>query len=98
MRASIDIRREIDAISAQSSAGRRTAILAQITDLLLSHGASCGSEELALFDDIIVKLAADIEMAARALLAEKLAGFQNAPPKAIRILAFDDAIEVASPV
>ena len=51
-----------------------------------------------MFDEIITELAAKIEVAARALLAAKLAPVPNAPPTVIRALAFDDAIEVASPV
>ncbi|MGE5164210.1 MAG: DUF2336 domain-containing protein [Sphingobacteriales bacterium] len=44
------------------------------------------------------RLAADIEVKARAKLAHRLAEMKNAPPVLIRSLAFDDAIEVAEPV
>ena len=42
--------------------------------------------------------AADIEVKARARLARSLAHIDNAPPKLIRSLAFDDEIAVAEPV
>src|SRR5262249_24994257 len=41
------------------------------------------------------KLSADIELKARAKLADQLADMENAPPKLIRSLAFDDEIDVA---
>src|SRR5262249_56900732 len=37
-------------------------------------------------------------VSARAALAERLAAVPNAPPTAVRTLAFDDAIDVAGPV
>jgi uncharacterized protein (DUF2336 family) len=44
------------------------------------------------------ELAADIEVKARARLAHRLAGLNQAPPKLMRSLAFDDKIAVAGPV
>ena len=47
---------------------------------------------------MLQQLSADIEVNARAKLALHLVGMESAPPKLIRSLAFDDAIEVAEPV
>ena len=44
------------------------------------------------------RLCADIEVKARAKLADRLAGMHSVPPKLVRSFAFDDAIEVAGPV
>lgn len=49
-------------------------------------------------DDVFVRLVATIEQSSRALLSLRLAPVPVAPPKILRLLACDDAIEVASPV
>jgi uncharacterized protein (DUF2336 family) len=54
--------------------------------------------QIALFDDLLLRLSAEIEVKARATLSQRLAPIEKAPPKLIRSLAFDDAIEVAAPV
>lgn len=80
------------------SSGRRAEMLRHVTDLFIVEAAKLSDEEIALFDDVIARLAVDIELSARSLLAIRLAPVGNAPPKTIRSLAFDDAIEVAAPV
>ena len=55
-------------------------------------------DQVALFDDVLLRLAAEIELKARAKLAQRLAWVNNAPPRLIRSLAFDEAIDVARPV
>ncbi len=47
---------------------------------------------------MLQELAADIEVQARARLAQRLAHINTSPPGIIRALAFDDAIVVAEPV
>jgi uncharacterized protein (DUF2336 family) len=51
-----------------------------------------------LFDDVITRLAAQIEATARAKLARLLAPVANAPVKTIKALASDAEIAVAGPV
>jgi uncharacterized protein (DUF2336 family) len=58
----------------------------------------CTEEDIAVFDSVFTRLAAEIETKARAILASRLAPIPNAPPITIRTLALDDAIEVAAPV
>jgi uncharacterized protein (DUF2336 family) len=77
---------------------RRNELLERVTDLFVLGATGLGDEEVAHFDDVIMRLAMDIELSARALLAVRLAPIPNAPPNVIRALAFDDAIEVARPV
>ena len=55
-------------------------------------------EQIDLFDEVIAKLAAAIEAKARAKLSIRLADVPTAPAGVIRMLAFDDDIEVARPV
>lgn len=55
-------------------------------------------EEIWVFGEIIGKLAAEIELAARAKLAAKLSRIDHAPARLIDELASDHSIEVAGPV
>jgi uncharacterized protein (DUF2336 family) len=89
---------EVEGAIASGSATRRGKIVRHITDLFIVGSAQCGEQEIELFDDVLTRLAAEIEVSARALLAVRLAPIENAPPRIIRALAFDDEIDVAGPV
>jgi uncharacterized protein (DUF2336 family) len=90
--------REIEDATASASPSRRGEMVRKITDLFISKSQELTVEDLSIFDGVIVRLSATIEQHARALLARRLAPFRNAPPHIIRLLAYDDAIEVAGPV
>ena len=66
------------------------------TDLLITGRYT--DNEIWMFGEIISRLEQDIEAAARAQLARRLARSDNAPVKIINKLAFDDSIDVAGPV
>jgi uncharacterized protein (DUF2336 family) len=83
---------------AAATAKHRLKIIDRVTDLFAAGSRSYSDEQISLFDDVLRRLAADIEIKARAKLAHRLAVIDNAPPVLIRTLAFDDAIEVAEPV
>ena len=89
---------EIDAAVAHVAPERRAHMLGQVTDLFVLHATSFSDDEIALFDDVIGRLAAEIEIEAKILLAQRLAVVPNAPRNVIRMLAFDDHADVASPV
>jgi len=55
-------------------------------------------DELAVIDDVFMRLVATIEESSRALLAIRLALLAKAPSRVVRRLACDDAIDFASPV
>jgi uncharacterized protein (DUF2336 family) len=86
-----------DAI-ASGSAEKRSNSLWRVIDLFMDSASRYSEEHVALFDDVILKLAAEIETKARSKLAQRLAPVANAPVKVIRSLAFDDDATVASPV
>src|ERR1700677_1361303 len=91
----------IDELEAALSAGgddRRVAMLTRITDLFVGAAESYSKEQVGLFDDVMARLVAHIEAKARAVLAQRLAPIANAPTGVIRILAFDDNIDVAQSV
>jgi hypothetical protein len=83
---------------ATASAKHRLKVIDRITDLFAAGSRSYSYEQISLFDDVLRRLSADIEVKARAKLAQRLAGMGSAPPKLVRSLAFDDGIEVAGPV
>jgi len=66
------------------------------TDVLVAGTYS--EQQISTFDDIIGRLAAEIEIGARIRLAAKLAASNNAPFRIIKRLALDDSIDVAGPV
>jgi len=83
---------------ASGSDEKRIETLRRVTDLF-AHGAEQLSEEqVAVFDDVIGRLAEDIELVARAELAQRLAPIANAPTAVVRALARDDEIDVAGPI
>ncbi|HZD92570.1 MAG TPA: DUF2336 domain-containing protein [Pseudolabrys sp.] len=80
------------------SPDRRAATLRHLTDLFLVGAEQFSSDDIALIDDIFVRLLESIDDAARALLAIRLGPASKAPPRVLHRLACDDAIDVASPV
>jgi uncharacterized protein (DUF2336 family) len=83
---------------ATASTRHRLRIIDRITDLFAAGSRNYSHQQIALFDDVLRRLCVDIELKARAKLAERMAGMHGAPPKLVRSFAFDDAIEVAGPV
>lgn len=76
----------------------RLRIVQRVSDLFMAGSRGYSHQQIALFDDVLQRLAVEIEVKVRAKLARGLAGVSNAPPKLMRMLAFDDAIAVAGPV
>ena len=89
---------ELNEAVATGGDSERKRILERLADLFAAGSRGYSSEQIALFDEVLQKLCADIEVKARARLARRLAQIDNAPTKLIRSLAFDDAIAVAEPV
>ena len=89
---------ELDRVIEQGSTQRRAAMLQQVTDLFIHGAAKFSEDEICLFDDVIIRLAAEIEVSVRALLAQRLAPLARAPIKITQLLASDDEIRVAGPV
>jgi uncharacterized protein (DUF2336 family) len=98
MTADVLLVHEVAATAAHCSAGQRGDMLRRVTDLFIVGAAQYSDEQIALFDNVITRLAREIELSARALLAARLAPIPNAPPAIIRALAFDDEIDVAGPI
>lgn len=88
--------RDLDDAVLRGTAESRTRALWHTTDLLIAGRYS--DEEIWTFGEVIGRLADEIEVAARAQLARRLADFDKAPVNIIHKLAFDDEIEVAGPI
>ena len=89
---------ELQSTLAHGTVARRVETLRRGTDLFINGAVDYSDEQIGLFDDVFQCLIDHIETSAKALLANRLAPIDTAPPLTIRALAFDDVIEVAGPV
>src|ERR1700726_2519087 len=89
---------ELQTTLAHGTVARRVETLRRVTDLFINGAVDYSNEQISLFDDVFQCLTEHIEASAKALLANRLAPIDTAPPRTIRALAFDDLIEVAAPV
>jgi uncharacterized protein (DUF2336 family) len=89
---------ELQSTLAHGTVARRVEALRRVTDLFLGGAVDYSDEQIDLFDDVFQCLIGHIETSARALLAQRLAPLDIAPPQTMRALALDDVIEVAGPV
>jgi len=88
--------RDLDDAVTRGSPESRAKALWHTTDLMIT--GSFSEDEIWTFGEVITRLANEIEVAARAQLAQRVARFDRAPVNIVHKLAFDDAIEVAGPV
>src|SRR3954466_13055940 len=89
---------ELEEAIANGTSQKRIHPLRRITDLFITGAEQLGDEQVELFDEVIGRLANQIEARARAELADRLAEVPNAPVRVLTDLASDDVIEVAKPI
>ena len=89
---------ELTASYADVDLGRRATILARLTNLFISGRAAYDEQQIALFDDVLIRLSEQVEIVARTRLSERLAAISDPPCGIIRTLAKDPNIAVALPV
>src|ERR1700738_4097919 len=87
---------DLDEAISRGTPESRARALWHATDLLIAGRYS--DDEIWTFGEVIGRLADEIEVAARAQLAKRLARFDTAPVNIIHKLAFDDSIDVAGPI
>ena len=80
--------KDLDDAILRGTSESRTRALWHTTDLLIAGRYS--DDEIWTFGEVIGRLADEIEVAARAQLARRLARFDRAPVNVIHKLAFDD--------
>src|SRR6201990_195903 len=96
--ASVSLLDELQTTLAHGTVARRVETLRSVTDLFINGAVDYSDQQIGLFDDVFQCLMEHIETSAKALLANRLAPIETAPPLTVRALAFDDLIEVAAPV
>lgn len=89
---------ELERALSNGNDAQRNEMLTRITDLFLAGATRYSGEQIGLFDEVITKLATAIETKTRAKLSARLADVPTAPAGVVRMLAFDDEIDVARPV
>ncbi|OAF07041.1 hypothetical protein AYJ54_18455 [Bradyrhizobium centrolobii] len=89
---------ELQAALSHGTVARRVETLRRVTDLFINNAVDYSDEHIRVFDDVFQCLIEQIEISAKALLADRLAPIGAAPPRIIRTLALDEIIEVAGPV
>lgn len=98
MDAQQDLIGQLEEALSNRNLSKRAEILRHVTDLFLVGAGSFTDDQVSLFGDLMARIVERIEVTARAAFASRLAGVANAPSKIIRMLATDDAVEVAAPV
>jgi uncharacterized protein (DUF2336 family) len=89
---------ELEHTLASGTNEQRIQALARITDLFIASAGHYSEDQIGLFDDVILRIAARIEAKTLAKLANRLAAIPHAPAKVMKQLAFHDDISVARPV
>lgn len=89
---------ELEDVVQHGSAEKRAETLRRITTLFLDGASHFNTDHVALFDDVIGCLIAEIETMALAELARRIAPVSNAPSGVVSTLARNDDIAVAGPV
>lgn len=80
------------------SSEARVKKLREVSSLFLSEAATLNDEQIGVFDDVLCRLMARMEIKALAELGQCLAPVDNAPVETIRKLAWHEEINVAGPV
>ena len=90
--------RDLEGTIAQRSAPACERTLAKIADLYVRDAERFDGEQIELFDDVLGRFTAAVPTAAKASLADRLAGLARSPPNVTRALALDAQIVVARPM
>ena len=86
-----------DAVSGKN-VGWRADMLKRVTDLFLLGSGKYTEPQIELFDEVMSKLIDSVEVASRVEFGNRLADVPDAPNSTVRLLAFDESIEVAAPI
>lgn len=89
---------EVEQAIATHESAKRMAVLRQITSLFIDHAPLLTDDHVAVYDEVIVRLAREIEFQARVELADRIADIPNAPLQTVSHLALDEDIAIAGPV
>src|SRR5690349_16517926 len=89
---------QLEQAFAQSDMRQRAETLRRVTDLFVFNAGKFSNDQVGLFDEVMGRLVEEIDVSARAVFGRRLVEAAQEPPRVMRGLALDDAIEVAGPV
>jgi uncharacterized protein (DUF2336 family) len=87
----------IEVLSSRS-VGERNRMVRQVADLFLTQQANYSTDQVQLFDSVIMKMIGEVDEAVRIYMSERFATVDNAPRSVVRMLANDTDAAVAGPV
>src|SRR5215217_8346581 len=90
--------REVEDAVASGNPEHRARSLAQLTELFVEQASKLKDDHVSVFDEVIIRLAREVDAKARVELAARLADIGNAPVGVVKDLAYDIDIAVAEPV
>jgi uncharacterized protein (DUF2336 family) len=90
--------KEIQEAIASGDLERRSRTLRQLTELFVEQASKLKDDHVSIFDEVIIRLAREVDARARTELAARLADIGNAPVGVVKDLAHDADIAVAEPV
>ncbi len=93
-----EISRALIEVLSSRSVDDRSRMVRQVADLFLTQQASYSTDQVQLFDSVIMKMIGQVDEAVRVYMSERFAAVDNAPRSVVRILANDTAAAVAGPV
>jgi uncharacterized protein (DUF2336 family) len=89
---------ELDKAVSNASGSRHLAMLRGVIGLFLDEPQRFSGDQVAVFDDVIIRLIEKAERPALVELSARLAPVGNAPTKTIARLSLDDSSKVFGPV
>jgi uncharacterized protein (DUF2336 family) len=89
---------ELESVLGNGSPERWARILQQVTRLFLTEADRLNQAQIAIFDDVLVRLMARVDTQALALLSNNLFGVGAVPCRATHQLAFHYNVLVAGPI
>ena len=88
---------DLIALAREPSSAKRRELLRDITDLFFASAATSSARDIALFDDVLLSLAREMEVEVRTDLADRMAQSQHAPAGLVNYFSRDE-ISVAAPI
>jgi len=96
--ASAELIAEVDAAAKDGAPDRRARMLRQIAALFSARAGRLDRHQVGIFDDVLVRLIARVDLHALAELSTMLADLAPVPEQTVRRLARHDSVDVAAPV
>src|SRR4051794_1989648 len=90
--------KEVETALVGASGDKRMKMMLALTDLFMLGQESFSTEQVGIFDALLINVIRQIEQRALVELSVRLAPQAKAPPKTLRTLAAHDSIGIAGPI